>query len=777
MLKEKIKNKETKIERKKKSKSINNRNISKNRFKTKKLSVYGLSYNSNNNNNKENININKNKNESNLNLFINKGNSRIEIDSNKGPNIKNIKRNLLKKDDKKLEEMKLKEIENKENIFNGNNINIKPTNIYSNNYNKKKQYKFYYNKNNNNNKEIKKNENKIFSERIKDNELKGHNLNNKQIKEEKNNDMVLINKNIKEENIQISEKINLEKEKKNDNIINEKNKENKNKYLDNIIKEINISYNIDKNNKNENNEIKENSEIKKQNDNINNNNINNKSIKKEIKNTPKKDKPILKLNSEKSENKNIENENENEKSKQKTLLLKLDSATSSSNEKNSKSVSYPKGIITNSDYSESSYESEVLQINGKMLIKNKKTDFLNNIKKCLFNKVSNIKKISNEFNSISNSNINTDEEDLKFKKLINIQKRKTAEFSNIYKINLKQNISFTESEINELKIKIKSSKITQPGLNDNKIKTNQDSYLILENIFNQKLNIYGIFDGHGDNGHLISDLISKFLSQYFTNKKNFVISHKNNSQFSNSESSSDSDSLKSEEIEINSEKISEIFENNNFIENTINKLVEKSNECNFNLDFSGTTCTLLFLIENKIICSNIGDSQCVLFNCSNQDRWTYEIISIIHKPDEPKEKQRILEMGGEIHPYYDENGIYEGPNRIYAKNKAYPGLCLSRSIGDLIGEEIGIISEPDIIIKNIDSTCKYIILGSDGLWDMIKPYDANRIVNPYFNRGDPDGACKALLKKATKNWEKDGSERDDITIIVIFFGLPNKIKS
>ena len=412
-----------------------------------------------------------------------------------------------------------------------------------------------------------------------------------------------------------------------------------------------------------------------------------------------------------------------------------------------------------------------------MLIKNKKTDFLNNIKKCLFNKVSNIKKISNEFNSISNSNINTDEEDLKFKKLINIQKRKTAEFSNIYKINLKQNISFTESEINELKIKIKSSKITQPGLNDNKIKTNQDSYLILENIFNQKLNIYGIFDGHGDNGHLISDLISKFLSQYFTNKKNFVISHKNNSQFSNSESSSDSDSLKSEEIEINNEKISEIFENNNFIENTINKLVEKSNECNFNLDLSGTTCTLLFLIENKIICSNIGDSQCVLFNCSNQDRWTYEIISIIHKPDEPKEKQRILEMGGEIHPYYDENGIYEGPNRIYAKNKTYPGLCLSRSIGDLIGEEIGIISEPDIIIKNIDSTCKYIILGSDGLWDMIKPYDANRIVNPYFNRGDPDGACKALLKKATKNWEKDGSERDDITIIVIFFGLPNKIKS
>ena len=177
---------------------------------------------------------------------------------------------------------------------------------------------------------------------------------------------------------------------------------------------------------------------------------------------------------------------------------------------------------------------------------------------------------------------------------------------------------------------------------------------------------------------------------------------------------------------------------------------------------------------NKLICSNIGDSQCVVFNCSNEDRWTHEIVSVIHKPDVPKEKERILENGGVIHPYYDENGIYEGPDRVYVKNKTYPGLCLTRSIGDILGEEVGIISEPDIIIKNIDSTCKFIVLGSDGLWDMIKPYDIQRIVNPYFNKGDPEGACNALLKRANKMWEKDESERDDITIIVIFIGIPNK---
>ena len=98
---------------------------------------------------------------------------------------------------------------------------------------------------------------------------------------------------------------------------------------------------------------------------------------------------------------------------------------------------------------------------------------------------------------------------------------------------------------------------------------------------------------------------------------------------------------------------------------------------------------------------------------------------------------------------------------------------MTRSIGDLEAEKIGIISEPDIIIKKKDSTCKYLVLGSDGLWDVIKPYDVRRIVNPYFLKSDTNGACNALLKTACKNWDKEGCERDDITIIVVFIGTPN----
>ena len=188
---------------------------------------------------------------------------------------------------------------------------------------------------------------------------------------------------------------------------------------------------------------------------------------------------------------------------------------------------------------------------------------------------------------------------------------------------------------------------------------------------------------------------------------------------------------------------------------------------------SGSTSTLLFLINETLICSNIGDSQCYLFNCSNEDLWTFESLAKIHKPSDEEEKKRIIESGGEVHPYYDEYGIYEGPDRVYIKNKTYPGLSLSRSIGDLVAKDIGIISDPDIIVKKIDENSKFIVLGSDGLWDVIKPYDVSRIVRIYFKKGDIDGACKILLNKAVQKWKKNNEERDDITIIVIFLDKPN----
>ena len=508
----------------------------------------------------------------------------------------------------------------------------------------------------------------------------------------------------------------------------------KNKLKNINKKDILQKFEDEKNNKNINiNEIKENV-VKK-----------NISIFNDNKNININQNEKINQNKDNKNNKNKENKiQENEKSPLKNdipLLQLTDINSSSSSLQNNDKI---KKNISSEDVTETSYDSDNgIEIKGEFLSKQEKTSLLNNMKKCLF------------------------------KQTLDLNKPQMFVQSKLNNINLKENISIAESQIIENnETKINSYFITKAGTDDKKEKINQDSYLIFPNTFDNLLNIFGIFDGHGKNGHLISSFVSKFLSQYLTNKKNYI--HKKSDE-SYSDSDSDSD-ISEKEILINKELLSNLFleENFNFIKNIIQEIDMKVNECNFDIQLSGTTCLLLFIFNNQIICSNIGDSQCFLYHCSNEDRWTHEQLSIIHKPDIDSEKERIISYGGVIHPYYDENGLYEGPNRVYEKGKPYPGLSLTRSIGDLEAQKIGIISEPDIIIKKIDSTCKYIVLGSDGLWDMITPYDVGRIVNPFFSKNDIKGATQALLKKASKNWDKDGSDRDDITIIVAFIGKPNE---
>ena len=351
----------------------------------------------------------------------------------------------------------------------------------------------------------------------------------------------------------------------------------------------------------------------------------------------------------------------------------------------------------------------------------------------------------------SNSSENDeDKKDLKKKENIN-EKNKKLKLKGDIRSNRK--MSFQPKDYKILnKNMILSSVITMPGLNDNIEKINQDSYLIKENILGENFNIYGVFDGHGEDGHLISRYISNYINDYYTNESNYI------------ENSSS----------LNKSKIF-LERNQQIIRKSIKELDTKltKTKIDFNIMHSGSTSVLLFLIDETLICSNIGDSQCYLFNCSNEDLWTFESLSKIHKPSDAEEKKRIMESGGDVHPYYDEYGIYEGPDRVYIKNKTYPGLSLSRSIGDLDGKNIGVISDPDIIVKKIDENSKFIVLGSDGLWDVIKPYDVSRIVRIYFKKGDVDGACKILLNKAVQKWKKNNEERDDITIIVIFLSKPN----
>ena len=94
---------------------------------------------------------------------------------------------------------------------------------------------------------------------------------------------------------------------------------------------------------------------------------------------------------------------------------------------------------------------------------------------------------------------------------------------------------------------------------------------------------------------------------------------------------------------------------------------------------------------------------------------------------------------------------------------------MSRSIGDSDAKKVGVIPNPQIVEYTIDYSSKYLLIGSDGIWEFISNEEAMKIANKYYLRNDTYALCQELSQKATKLWEEKDVVIDDITILVVFF--------
>ena len=117
-----------------------------------------------------------------------------------------------------------------------------------------------------------------------------------------------------------------------------------------------------------------------------------------------------------------------------------------------------------------------------------------------------------------------------------------------------------------------------------------------------------------------------------------------------------------------------------------------------------------------------------------------------------------------------------GPFRVWLKNEDFPGLAMSRSFGDFVAEDVGVICEPDFFeFDVVDDEIKAVVIGSDGLFEFMENEDIKDIVMKFVDKCDAVGCCKKLVEEARKSWTNDGNICDDITVIVLFFKvLENK---
>lgn len=155
---------------------------------------------------------------------------------------------------------------------------------------------------------------------------------------------------------------------------------------------------------------------------------------------------------------------------------------------------------------------------------------------------------------------------------------------------------------------------------------------------------------------------------------------------------------------------------------------------------AGSTASTAVLVHDKLFVANVGDSRVVACRAGSAIP-----LSIDHKPDRSDERERIEQAGGFI--------VWAGTWRVGGV------LAVSRAFGDKLLRPY-VSAEPEIQEQNIDGV-DFIIVASDGLWNVLSNKDAVKVVQDIT---DAEAAARKLIEEAYAQ----GSS-DNITCIVVRF--------
>ncbi|KAI7742480.1 hypothetical protein M8C21_020595, partial [Ambrosia artemisiifolia] len=172
---------------------------------------------------------------------------------------------------------------------------------------------------------------------------------------------------------------------------------------------------------------------------------------------------------------------------------------------------------------------------------------------------------------------------------------------------------------------------------------------------------------------------------------------------------------------------------------------------------SGTTALTALILGRNMLIANAGDSRAVLGK-----RGRAIELSTDHKPSCTSEKMRIEKLGGVI---YD--GYLNGQ------------LSVARALGDWHmkgpkGSDGPLSAEPELEEVILCEEDEFLIIGCDGLWDVMSSQYAVTIVRKELMlHNDPEKCSRQLVMEASKR-----NSCDNLTAVVICFSSdpPPKIE-
>ncbi|KAK9288651.1 hypothetical protein L1049_017112 [Liquidambar formosana] len=170
---------------------------------------------------------------------------------------------------------------------------------------------------------------------------------------------------------------------------------------------------------------------------------------------------------------------------------------------------------------------------------------------------------------------------------------------------------------------------------------------------------------------------------------------------------------------------------------------------------SGTTALTALILGRLLLIANAGDCRAVL--CRKGEAVE---MSEDHSPTSLPERTRVEELGG-----YFRDGYLNGD------------LSVTRALGDWymklpFGSSSPLIAEPDVQHVILTEEDEFLIIGCDGIWDVMSSKDAVSLVRRGLRRhDDPQQCARELVNEALRL-----ETTDNVTVIVICFSSPDHSK-
>ncbi|KAK3120136.1 hypothetical protein QOZ80_9AG0682230 [Eleusine coracana subsp. coracana] len=300
--------------------------------------------------------------------------------------------------------------------------------------------------------------------------------------------------------------------------------------------------------------------------------------------------------------------------------------------------------------------------------------------------------------------------------------------------------------------------------------TNQDAMVAWENFNGRADTVFcGVFDGHGPHGHLVARKVRDTLPSKL---RDLIYEDYGESPMSNSDGSlleeapsPYADAEDKSPMAGQKEEHREFF---NSMKDSFRKafrVTDKELKLQRNIDSicSGTTAVTLIKQGQDLIVGNLGDSRAVLGTRNQNGLLVAHQLTVDLKPDHPRESRRIKRCNGRVFAHQDEPDVA----RLWLPNCNSPGLAMARAFGDFCLKDFGLISVPEVTYRQITEKDEFIVLATDGVWDVLSNQE---VVDVVGSCSDRSFAARSVVDLANQSWKfkYPTSKTDDCAAICLF---------